>query len=220
MEYIALFRTLFDKFSSILEPYLNWYIIIFIYSFIYFLYFIYVNKIMGKEMQKRKEIIQDIHLYKITHPNELYPKVNDDKMKSILHYNQPEYPESYYLALENIVKRWKAQPLRALFLVIIQYWLFLSLLTYCLSLKGNIHDYSVFYYVDIVLMGFLLYGKRLVWLRVISLIATIIAYRFFTPEALLFTGLVFFYRLLNANYLKLTKTNKKQKSTYSKKENN
>lgn len=203
MEYTTLFRTIFNKFSSLLEPYLNWYFIIFIYSFIYFLYYIYVSKKMKKEMQKRMEVIQDVHLYKTTHPNELYPKVNDDKMKSILHYNQPEYPESYFLALENIVKRRKVKPLKVLFLVIVQYWLYLSLLAYCLTMKGNIYDYSYFYYADLVLMGVLLYGRRLLWLRVISLIAAIIAYRFFSPEALLFSGLVMFYRLVNAYYLKL-----------------
>ncbi|MFP3727135.1 hypothetical protein U8V72_18315 [Priestia filamentosa] len=205
MEYVSLLGKVFNHTTLWLKPYFDWHIIIFIYSFVYFLYLLFVNVVVNKEMRKRKEIVQDIHLYKTTHPAEDYPKVTDEKMKNILHRNQPDYPESYYVALEEIVKKGKGKPLKAVFMVIIQYWLLIALIAYHLGMRGNIPELSCYYYMDIGLIALLLVRKQLWLLRLFFLLTAVIAYRFFTPEALLFIGFVSLYRIIYRLYKKYKK---------------
>lgn len=201
MEVILLIQKGLGIMSDFLLQYCNWYVIIFIYAFIYVLYFLWVTQFIAKELKKRKEIMQDIHLYKVTHPKELYPPASDEQMKSIFNWNQPQYPESYYNALEQIIKKWNGRPLLTIFLVISQYLIFISLLGYHLFLSNKIVDSSIFYFVDVLILAPLMLGRKRLWLRVIFYVIMLISYRFFSPEALYFIGIVSAVRLTNKIYV-------------------
>lgn len=201
MEVISLIQKGLGIISNFLLQYCNWYVIIFIYAFIYVLYFLWVTQFIAKELKKRREIMQDIHLYKVTHPKELYPPVSDEQMKSIFNWNQPQYPESYYNALEQIIKKWNGRPLLTIFLVVSQYFIFISLLGYHLFLDNKIVDSSIFYFIDALLLAPLMLGKKRFWLRAIFYVLALISYQFFSSEALYFIGIVSTVRLTQKIYV-------------------
>lgn len=186
MDLISLFSIVLGNLTNILDNYLNTYFIIVFYASLYCLYYRFAMNRLFLELAKRKQIIQDIHLYKMTHPASQYPAAEDNNMKSVFHGKSPNYPESYYLALEQIIKKWNGRPLLALLLVFIQYMLFLALFAYCIQLESGMVFSTWLYLSGIGFLITLLWGKRLVWLKVIIIIVTCFSYRLLAPEALLF----------------------------------
>ena len=184
-EYLIWIVKHLNNFTLFLHQFLNIYIIIFLYAIVYFSIVSIVGYFFKKELIKRKEIIHDTHLYKVTHPF-ITTENSEETMKTIFHQKH-SYPESYYTSLHQIVERYNPHPFRIIMLFSGQYLILAALVMSLYSVDTLKHTFYMFPLA--VLLFFLSYFQKNRWLlRLLALTFIIIVYSKFPDEILwLFT---------------------------------
>ena len=184
-------------FTSFLTGYMPIEAAIILIGLLYVVINFYASGFFRKELMKRKEILHDVNLYKVTHPikekndsieeegkDEEEDSPKEEVVKMLLNYKQDDREPAYYKGLTDVVERRSPKPYKAMFLMAIQTIIFISLMAFFLQAEDIGHSH-VYYLVLIGLLVIGQIGKKINRFKLGMLSMMVFLYSKFTAAMLL-----------------------------------